>query len=96
MNIPSVVVDVDSSDLVKCILGDHMVIVVVILMVLSSSGTIGKYEIEVITFTIFYSAFKANELTNRPRLEPLLKDRGFIWKFKPNTVFSVVIYANNL
>jgi hypothetical protein len=48
----------------------------------SRSGTIGQNEVEAPTCTIFTVVLKANELINRPRFEPLLKDLGFSLKFK--------------
>ena len=71
-----------------------MVIVFAALISLSRSSTIGQDEVEEITFTILLVVFEANELINRPRLEPLLKDRGFIGKFKLDSAISE--WANNL
>ncbi len=71
-----------------------MVIVFLTLNSLRRSGTIGQDEVEVRACTIFNVVFKANELTNRSRLEPLLKDRGFIGKFKPGSAISE--WANNV
>ncbi len=66
-----------------------MVIVFAALISLSRSSTIGQDEVEEITFTILLVVFEANELINRPRLEPLLKDRGLIAKLKQGTAFLV-------
>jgi hypothetical protein len=48
----------------------------------------------VITFTIFKAVFKANELINYPRFEPLLKERDFIEKLKQSS--ALWVWANNL
>ena len=64
------------------------------LISLSRSGTIGQDEVEVDTLTIFSAVIKANELTNRPRLEPVLKDRYFSLKLKQGNASWV--WANNL
>ena len=71
-----------------------MSIVATTLISLSRSGTIGQDEVEESTYTILPVVFKANELNNCPQLEPLLKDLGFIGKFKPDSAFWV--WANNL
>ena len=52
------------------------------LISLLAPDTIGQDEVEVRTFTICLVVFKANELINCSRLEPLFKDHGFSWKFK--------------
>ena len=65
-----------------------------LLISLSRPGTIGQDEVEIPTCTSLLAVFKADELTNRPRLEPLLKDRGFSLKFKPGSASWV--WANNL
>ena len=75
--------DGDSSDVVDYILGHHKGVLRVILLIsLSRSGTIGQDEVEDPTFTVFPVFYKANECINHPRLEPLLKDRGFSLKLK--------------
>ena len=61
---------------------------------LSRSGAIGQDEVDFNICTIFIAVFKANECRKSTRLEPLLKDRGLIEKFKP--VNAVWVYANNL
>ncbi len=71
-----------------------MVVVFVILFSLSRPGTIGQDEVEVMNVTILTFVFKADELINRPRLEPLFKERGFIEKSKQGSAFWV--WANNL
>jgi hypothetical protein len=71
-----------------------MVIVVSILISLSRPGTIGQDEVEEHTSTILPAVFKANELIDCSRLEPLVEDCGFGLKFKPDSAFS--IWANNL
>ncbi len=88
--------DGDRSDLVECISGDDMVILNwPTLISLSRPVTIGQDEVETITCATRFSAvLKASELNNRPRLEPLFKERGFIEKFKQGS--SVWISANNL
>ena len=53
-----------------------------ILISLFRPGTIGQDEVEETIFAIFLVVFKANELINRPRLEPLVEERGFIKKLK--------------
>jgi hypothetical protein len=62
----------------------------IILISLSRSGTIGQDEVEATTFTIFQVVFKASELINSPRLEPLFKDLGFTLKFKPGSAVQTV------
>ena len=57
------------------------------LISLSRPGTIGQNEVEEITFTIFTVVLKADELINRPRLEPLLKYFGFSLKLKQGSAF---------
>ncbi len=69
-------------------------VIVLIMISMSRSGTIGQDEVEVIIITIFTVVFKANELTNRPCLEPLLKERGFIEKLKQGR--ALWFSANNL
>ncbi len=70
MNV-AIVVDGERSYLFDCILWHHMIIVCVMLIFLSRPGTIGQDEVETITCTILVVVFKAHELINRPRLEPL-------------------------
>ncbi len=88
------VVDGDLSYLFECIRWYHMIIKCFILISLSRSGPIGQDEVELHTCTTIPSVFKANELTNRPRLEPLFEDRGFSLKLKPAS--SVCYWTNNL
>ena len=71
-----------------------MSIVVSPLISLSRLGTIGQDEVEPHATTILFAVFEANELTNCLRLEPLVEDRGFIGKFKPDS--ASWIWANNL
>ncbi len=70
-----------------------MITVCQTLISLSRSDTIGQDEVQVNTCTKFV-AFKASELINRPRLEPLVENRGFSLKLKQGTVSWV--WANNL
>ncbi len=55
------VVDGDSSDLVMRVGWHHMVIVFVVPISLSRSGTIGQDEVEELTFTISTVVFKTNK-----------------------------------
>ena len=64
------------------------------LFTLSRPGTIGQDEVEVIAITIFSAVFKANELNNLPRLEPLVEERGFIETLKQDS--AAWAWANNL
>jgi hypothetical protein len=89
-----VVVDDDLSYLFDCIRWYHMIIVCLTFISLCRPGTIGQDEVEESFFTGFLVVFKAHELINRPRLEPLLKDRGFIEKLKQGSAFWIL--ANNL
>ncbi len=84
----------DRSDLVQRVGWYLMVKVAPTLFSLSRPGTIGQDEVESITCTTFLVVLKANELTNRPCLEPLFKERGFIEKLKQGS--AVWIWANNL
>ncbi len=89
------VVDGDRSYLIECISWYHLSILSWILLIsLSRSGTIGQDKVEVNTCTIFTVIFRANELINYSRLEPLLKDRCFIWKLQQG--INVFAWANNL
>ncbi len=88
--------DVDLSDLVECIRRNHMIIVVSIPFSLSRPGTIRQDEVEHITCTILFVVFKANELINRPRLEPLFKERGFIKKLKQSSSVPAVFTVMNV
>jgi hypothetical protein len=71
-----------------------MVIVFAVPISLSRPGTIGQNEVEITICAIFSVVIKANELYNRPRLEPLVEDCGFGLKFKPDS--ALWVYANNL
>ncbi len=87
--------DGDSADPIDCISWYHMGVVSwKPCIYLCRPGTIGQDEVKAIAFTIFFVVFKADELNNRSRLEPLFKERGFIKKLKQGsavpTVFTVL------
>ncbi len=71
---------------------------------LSRSGTIGQNKVEYILIpysfgvvtTILLAVSKANQGMEGPRLEPLLKDRGFIFKLKQGSVVPTVFTVINV